>query len=75
MTNALAGVLSNVSILSRFVTEEKVLEIEVEPGVADGHEIPFIAEGLSFAGSREHPTRESFIFFQANLMSKANQAI
>jgi hypothetical protein len=29
----------------RFVTEEKVLEIEVEPGVYDGYEIPFRAEG------------------------------
>ena len=33
--------------LVRFVTEEKVLEIEVEAGVADGYEIPFLAEGLS----------------------------
>ena len=30
----------------RFVTEEKVLEIEVEPGVHDGYEIPFLAEGI-----------------------------
>jgi DnaJ family protein B protein 11 len=30
----------------RFVTEEKVLEIEVELGVADGYQIPFLAEGL-----------------------------
>ncbi|CAF1032855.1 unnamed protein product [Rotaria magnacalcarata] len=29
----------------KFVTEEKVLEIEVEAGVADGYEIPFTAEG------------------------------
>ena len=32
----------------RFVTEEKVLEIEVEAGVSDGYEIPFLAEGLIF---------------------------
>ena len=32
---------------NRFVTEEKVLEIEVEAGVHDGYEIPFLAEGLS----------------------------
>ena len=31
----------------RFVTEEKVLEIEVEAGVTDGYEIPFLAEGAS----------------------------
>ncbi|CAF1282279.1 unnamed protein product, partial [Rotaria sordida] len=29
----------------KFVTEEMVLEIEVEPGVVDGYQIPFIAEG------------------------------
>ena len=29
----------------RFVIEEKVLEIEVEPGVHNGYEIPFLAEG------------------------------
>ena len=28
------------------MTEEKVLEIEVEAGVSDGYEIPFLAEGL-----------------------------
>ena len=32
---------------TRFVTEEKVLEIEVEAGVNDGYEIPFLAEGSS----------------------------
>ena len=31
--------------LRRFVTEDKVLEIEVEPGVTDGFEIPFLSEG------------------------------
>ncbi|CAF2797902.1 unnamed protein product [Rotaria sp. Silwood2] len=29
----------------KFVTEKMVLEIEVEPGVADGYQIPFMAEG------------------------------
>jgi len=29
----------------RFVTEEKVLEVEVEPGVTNGFEIPFLSEG------------------------------
>jgi len=28
-----------------FITEDKVLEIEVEPGVTDGYEIPFLSEG------------------------------
>jgi hypothetical protein len=35
--------------LGRFVTEDKVLEIEVEPGVSDGYEIPFLSEGLFFS--------------------------
>ncbi|CAF4961876.1 unnamed protein product, partial [Rotaria socialis] len=30
----------------KFVTEEKVLEIEVESGVSDGYEISFHAEGM-----------------------------
>jgi hypothetical protein len=39
--------LKFISLCSlRFVTEEKVLEIEVEAGVADGYQIPFLAEGL-----------------------------
>ncbi|XP_065837515.1 dnaJ homolog subfamily B member 11-like [Oscarella lobularis] len=29
----------------KFVTEEKILEIEIEPGMVDGHDYPFIAEG------------------------------
>jgi hypothetical protein len=33
----------------RFVTEDKVLEIEVEPGVTDGYEIPFHSEGVFIA--------------------------
>ena len=36
------------NVFDRFVTEEKVLEIEVEPGVFDGYEIPFHAEGLLY---------------------------
>lgn len=29
-----------------FVTKEKLLEVEVEPGMHDGQEYPFIAEGM-----------------------------
>ncbi|CAF0819117.1 unnamed protein product [Didymodactylos carnosus] len=29
----------------KFVTEEKVLEIEIEPGIPDGFQYPFVAEG------------------------------
>ena len=32
-------------LISRFVPEEKVLEVEVEPGMRDGQEYPFVAEG------------------------------
>lgn len=28
-----------------YVTKEKLLEVEVEPGMRDGQEYPFIAEG------------------------------
>lgn len=30
----------------RFVLEEKILEIEIEPGMRDGQEYPFVAEGI-----------------------------
>lgn len=29
----------------RFVNEERVLEVEIEPGMVDGHETKFVAEG------------------------------
>lgn len=35
----------NIFSFRRFVTEDKVLEVEVEPGVTDGYEIPFLSEG------------------------------
>lgn len=35
----------NPYILARFVNEEKTLEIEVEPGMVDGQEHRFVAEG------------------------------
>lgn len=35
-----------------YVTKEKLLEVEVEPGMRDGQEYPFIAEGM-----------EIFLFF------------
>ena len=28
-----------------YVTKEKLLEVEVEPGMRDGQEYPFVAEG------------------------------
>lgn len=47
--------IRRIFYFSRFVTEEKVLEIEVELGVADGYQIPFLAEGL-------------FVFHQNNFL-------
>jgi hypothetical protein len=38
----------NIFFGYRFVIEEKILEIEVETGVTDGYEIPFLAEGLFY---------------------------
>ena len=32
--------------LMRFVNEEKLLEIEIEPGMRNGQEYPFISEGM-----------------------------
>jgi hypothetical protein len=32
--------------LSRYVLEEKILEVEIEPGMKDGYNYPFIAEGI-----------------------------
>jgi DnaJ-class molecular chaperone len=29
----------------RYSNEEKVLEVEIEPGVKDGYEYPFVSEG------------------------------
>jgi len=33
------------NVLCRMVPEEKLLEIEIEPGMRDGQEYPFVAEG------------------------------
>ena len=33
-------------IMHRMVPEEKLLEIEIEPGMRDGQEYPFVAEGI-----------------------------
>jgi hypothetical protein len=30
------------------VPEEKLLEVEIEPGMRDGQEYPFVAEGMSW---------------------------
>ena len=32
------------------VPEEKVLEVEIEPGMRDGQEYPFVAEGMESYG-------------------------
>ena len=29
----------------RYETEEKILEVEIEPGMRDGYQYPFISEG------------------------------
>lgn len=35
----------NICVFCRFVPEEKPLEVEIEPGMRDGQEYPFVAEG------------------------------
>ena len=40
------------------MTEEKILEIEIEPGMVDGHDYPFIAEGTR----RFHSFWSSYVF-------------
>ena len=32
-------------VCCRYVNEERVLEVEIEPGMRDGQEYPFVAEG------------------------------
>ena len=32
-------------LIKRYVTEEKLLEVEIEPGMRDGFEYPFLSEG------------------------------
>ena len=34
------------TFVCRMVPEEKLLEIEIEPGMRDGQEYPFVAEGI-----------------------------
>lgn len=54
----------------KFVTEEKLLEVEIEPGMVHGQEYPFIAEGhyqLCFPGD--------IIFFKsANFLHALKEA-
>lgn len=38
-------IVNYVKCLNRMVPEEKLLEIEIEPGMRDGQEYPFVAEG------------------------------
>jgi hypothetical protein len=46
--NCLVNLIKRIYLslyLSRLVPEEKLLEIEIEPGMRDGQEYPFVAEG------------------------------
>lgn len=40
--------LTDIFLFLRLVNEERTLEVEIEPGVRDGMEYPFIGEGTSF---------------------------
>ena len=44
MSNEQGSFLS-IELCLRYVLEEKVLEIEIEPGMKDGYQYPFVAEG------------------------------
>ena len=48
----------------KFVTEEKMLEVEIEPGMVDGQEYPFHSEGEILADKHY-----SFWYFLASLYS------
>lgn len=39
------------------VPEEKLLEIEIEPGMRDGQEYPFVAEGKGYNSKMSHDVR------------------
>ena len=38
----------NLTFLTRYVLKEKVLEVEIEPGMKDGYQYPFVAEGTLY---------------------------
>ena len=38
----------------RYVLKEKILEVEIEPGMKDGYQYPFIAEGIIVSSSTAH---------------------
>ena len=42
-----SSVVCDSPLLYRFVLEEKVLEMEIEPGMRDGYQYPFVAEGIN----------------------------
>ena len=42
------GMSINLTFLTRYVLKEKVLEVEIEPGMKDGYQYPFVAEGMYF---------------------------
>lgn len=50
-------IVNHVKCLNRMVPEEKLLEIEIEPGMRDGQEYPFVAEGKGDNSKMSHDVR------------------
>lgn len=51
--------MNYVKCPNRMVPEEKLLEIEIEPGMRDGQEYPFVAEGKA---KGDNSKRDDFRF-------------
>lgn len=51
MSSLLPAVPLISHLISRLVNEERTLEVEIEPGVRDGMEYPFIGEGTIVAAA------------------------
>ena len=54
------------------MNEEKLLEIEIEPGMKDGQEYPFISEGIEAIGFM---SLYLFIFLQVSPILMVSQEI